>query len=98
TMPSWQPATPQLMAKPKSGAAGVTVRVSGSGFALGEKVNLTFVDADGVPSSLGSATVGGSGTFIKKVTIPATAPAGKSQIQAKESPLGRKSTAKFTVV
>jgi Tol biopolymer transport system component len=98
TMPSWQPATPRLTAKPKSGAAGATVKVSGSGFALGEKVNLTFVDADGAQTSLGSATVSSSGTFITKVTIPATAPAGKSQIQAKESPLGRKSTAKFTVV
>jgi len=86
-----------LTAKPKTGAAGTQVKVSGTHYALGETVNLTFVDADGVQTSLGTATVSGSGTFAKKVTIPATAPAGKSQIQAKESPLGRKSTSKFTV-
>jgi Tol biopolymer transport system component len=97
TEPSWQPGAPALTAKPKKGAAGTKVKVSGAGFALGEKVNLTFIDADGVQTSLGRATVSGSGTFLKKVTIPATVPAGKSQIQAKESPLGRKSTAKFTV-
>ena len=96
--PSWQPGTPLLTAKPKTGAAGTTVKVSGAGCALGEKVRLTFIDADGVQTPLGSATAGNEGTFTKKVTIPAAAPAGKSQIVAKESPLGRKSTAKFTVV
>jgi Tol biopolymer transport system component len=97
TMPSWQPGTPLLTAKPRKGPAGTSVKLAGSGYALGETVKLTFVDADGVSTPLGTTTADGSGSFATTVTVPAGAAAGKGQIQAKETPLGRSSWVRFTV-
>jgi hypothetical protein len=97
TAPSWQPVHhPHLALSASSGAPGATVTVTGSDFLSGQTVKLTFVDAHGTTTALGSAKTPLNGGFATTVTIPAGAAAGAGKIKA--TGVGGLSAAKtFTV-
>ena len=83
TAPSWQPVHhPHLALNAGSGAPGATVTVTGSDFLSGQTVKLTFVDAHGTTTALGSAKTPLNGGFTINVTIPAGAAAGAGKIKA----------------
>ncbi len=65
---------------PLSGRAGTLVTVSGSGFKPGESVSLRWGSASG--PVLGSVVVKADGTFSGKITVPAYAGVGMSDIHA----------------
>jgi hypothetical protein len=60
--------------------SGGTVLLTGSGFAPGSVVSLSFHSAD--PSPLGDVTVGENGTFSKLIVVPTRAAPGRHQIVA----------------
>jgi Tol biopolymer transport system component len=83
TAPSWQPVHHSHLAlNASSGAPGATVTVTGSDFLSGQTVKLSFVDAHGTTTALGSAKTPLSGGFTTTVTIPAGAAAGAGKIKA----------------
>jgi Tol biopolymer transport system component len=80
--PSWQPVHRPHLLSASSGARKATVTVKGSDFLSGQRVNLSFVDAHGITTALGSATTGLSGGFTKTVSIPLRAALGTGKIKA----------------
>jgi len=83
TAPSWQPVHhPKATAKPSSVAPGAIITVTVSDFLSKQTVKLTFVDASGTQTSLGSVETSMAGGFTHKVTIPAAAAAGKGKLKA----------------
>lgn len=83
TGPSWQSVHhPKVTATPSTAAPAASVTVSVSDFLSGQTVKLTFVDAKGTQTALGSAKTAMSGGFSLKVTIPAAAAAGAAKIKA----------------
>ena len=83
TAPSWQPVHHARLAQSaSSGAPGTKVTVKGSDFLSGQTVRLSFVDAHGTTTALGSAKTPLSGGFTTTVTIPAGAAAGTGKIKA----------------
>lgn len=74
-----QAAGPQLQTDQQKVQRGDTVEVSGTGFAPGSVVTLTF---HSTPASLGSAVVALNGTFSKIVTIPDGAAPGQHHFLA----------------
>jgi Tol biopolymer transport system component len=83
TAPSWQPVHhPHLALSASTGAPGATVTVTGSDFLSGQTVKLSFVDAHGITTALGSAKTPLNGGFTSTVTIPAGAAAGAGKIKA----------------
>jgi hypothetical protein len=61
---------------------GPTVTVTGSDFLSGQTVKLTFTDAHGTSTALGSAKTPLNGAFTTTVTIPTGAAAGTGKIKA----------------
>lgn len=83
TTPSWQPVHhAQLALSAGSAAPGATVKVTGSDFLSEQTVKLSFVDAHGTTTALGSAKTPLNGGFTASVTIPAGAAAGAGKIKA----------------
>ena len=83
TAPSWQPVHHSRLAlNASSGAPGATVTVTGSDFLSGQTVKLSFIDAHGTTTALGSAKTPLNGAFTTTVTIPAGAAAGAGKIKA----------------
>ena len=97
TAPSWQPVHHARLAQSaSSGAPGTKVTVKGSDFLSGQTVRLSFVDAHGTTTALGSAKTPLSGGFTTTVTIPAGAAAGTGKIKATGAG-GLSATKAFTV-
>jgi Tol biopolymer transport system component len=83
TTPSWQPVHhARLALSAGSGAPGSSVTVTGSDFLSEQTVKLSFVDANGTKTSLGSVKTSLSGAFTTPVTIPAGAATGTGKIKA----------------
>jgi len=82
-----------LALQPSKGAPTTVVQASGSGFAPGETVALTF-DA----TAVGSATSDGGGAFTTTFTVPASATPGKHLVTATGQTSGLHATHRFTVL
>lgn len=95
----WQPVVPAptLKLRPLSGMAGTTVHATGTGFAPGEKVKLTFTDAAHTKTVGPVAIADSSGAIATAVTAPVTAATGKATILAVGITSGLSARKPFTV-
>jgi len=83
TMPSWQPVHhAKVTAKPRSAAPGTQVTVTVTDFLSGQVVKLTFTDAKGTKTALGSVTTTIAGGKSGTVKLPAKAAPGVGKITA----------------
>jgi Tol biopolymer transport system component len=97
TWPSWQPVHhPKAAVSPTSAAAGASVTVTVSDFLSMQTVKLSFIDANGTTTALGSAKTAMSGGFSINVTVPAAAAAGTGTVKA-TGVGGLSATVKLTV-
>ena len=90
-IPPASAATARLTLRPNTGPPTSSTTVSGSGFASGEAVTVTF---DG--TTLASPTTSG-GKFSVSVQVPATSPPGAHTIMAQGASSGTTAQATFTV-
>jgi Tol biopolymer transport system component len=95
----WQPIVPPatLAIRPHSGVPGTTVKVTGAGFAPGEKVKLTFTDSAKTKTAEPVLTAAADGTISTTVAVPAGAVAGKATFAAVGVPSGLTARKAFTV-
>ena len=83
TAPSWQPVHhAKATAKPRSAAPGAQVTVTVTDFLSGQVVKLTFTDAKGTKTALGSVTTTIAGGKSGTVKLPAKAAPGAGKITA----------------
>jgi hypothetical protein len=82
---------------PRSGPPGTVVLVQGSGFAVGERVRLIFVDSAQGRSLLRRVRADGSGAFTTQVIVPATATPGTQGVRARGLTSREIVTRRFTV-
>ena len=83
TAPSWQPVHhPKVTATPKTAAPGAQVTVTVTDFLSGQVVKLTFTDAKGTKTALGSVTTTIAGGKARTVKLPANAAAGAGKLTA----------------
>ncbi|MFI5771936.1 hypothetical protein ACIA74_26070 [Streptomyces sp. NPDC051658] len=68
--PAPSPTAARIMAGPDSAAIGATVTITGSGFAAGEQVRITFNGTYGATLDLRDVTAGPDGDFAAEVTVP----------------------------
>ncbi|MCX4730801.1 hypothetical protein [Streptomyces sp. NBC_01363] len=68
--PAPSPTAARIMAAPDSAAIGATVTITGSGFAAGEQVRITFNGTYGATLDLRDVTAGPDGGFAAEVTVP----------------------------
>ncbi|MFD7495550.1 hypothetical protein ACFV8T_24555 [Streptomyces sp. NPDC059832] len=68
--PAPSPTAARVMAGPDSTAIGATVTITGSGFAAGEQVRITFSGTYGATLDLRDITAGPDGGFAAEVTVP----------------------------
>ncbi|MEU6920239.1 hypothetical protein [Streptomyces sp. NPDC046631] len=68
--PAPSPTAARIMAAPDSAATGATVTITGSGFAAGEQVRITFNGTYGATLDLRDITAGPDGGFAAEVTVP----------------------------
>jgi hypothetical protein len=86
-MPAAATTTATIRVHPGSGPPGTAVRVKGSGFTHKDTCNivsLSFIDADGSASPLGTARIRGDGSFRTRVIVPSRAAIGEGVIAARE--------------
>jgi hypothetical protein len=72
----------QLSLSVTGGAAGTPSTVTGTGFGASETVHLSFSDAAGTVTQLGTTSSNGAGAISKGVTIPAGAVDGVGTLEA----------------
>jgi Tol biopolymer transport system component len=83
TAPSWQPVHhSKVVATPKTAAPGAQVTATVTDFLSGQVVKLTFTDAKGVKTALGSVTTTIAGGKARTVKLPANAAAGAGKLTA----------------
>jgi fibronectin-binding autotransporter adhesin len=89
-LPSYAASSVSLLVKeasasitPASGQGGTTVAVTGSSLPPSDTVTLTFTDAHGTITTLGTVTTDSAGAFTTSVAIPASAAAGNGNLGAK---------------
>jgi tripartite motif-containing protein 71 len=91
--PTQTQAAAAITTAPSAAAAGISFKVSGTGFAIGETVNIYW---DDISQSLTSLTTSSS-AFTTQAAVPSAAPPGPHQIIAEGSTSGATSTS-FTVL
>src|SRR5438128_1823576 len=74
----------QVSVHPSSGPAGQHVTMIGSGFAYPCPVYISFIDAGGAVTFLGSAAPSGGAFWVREV-IPSTAAVGRGRVSAHQS-------------
>ena len=72
----------QLVIDTTSGVPGTTITLTGTGFGISEPVNLSFTDALGTATSLGTVISDAVGAFATPVDIPAAAAGGRGTLDA----------------
>jgi dipeptidyl aminopeptidase/acylaminoacyl peptidase len=83
TAPSWQPVHhAKVTATPKTAAPGAQVTVTATDFLSGQVVKLTFTDAKGVKTALGSVTTTIAGGKSSTVKLPVRAAPGAGKLTA----------------
>jgi hypothetical protein len=87
----------QVRLNPAAGAAGSSTTVSGTGFGISETIHLSFSDAHGTVTSLGTTTSDGSGGFSTPAAIPAGAVAGTGTLEADGASFDDGAAARFAV-
>ncbi|MEE1773222.1 hypothetical protein PUR34_34930 [Streptomyces sp. JV185] len=70
TPPAPSPTAARIMAGPDSAASRATVTITGSGFAAGEQVRITFNGTYGPTLDLRDVTAGPDGGFAAEATVP----------------------------
>ncbi|GAA2431876.1 hypothetical protein GCM10010433_35480 [Streptomyces pulveraceus] len=68
--PAPSPTAAHIMAAPDSASIGATVTITGSGFAAGEQVRITFNGTYGSTLDLRDITAGPDGAFAAEVRVP----------------------------
>ena len=77
-----------LGVRPHSGPAGTSVIVKGSGFrppGLCRGISISFTDATGITTTLGSTSPNADGSFRVRELIPATAATGGGALTARQA-------------
>lgn len=93
-----RPVSTTIGAAPASGVPGSTTTITGTGFAAGQPITLTFTQGTtNVTLSSGAVTSTSTGTFTTTVSIPGNAPAGVATITAADRDSNSDGTP-FTVV
>jgi Divergent InlB B-repeat domain len=87
----------QITLTSTGGAPGSSTTVNGTGFTANHSVALSFSDASGTVTSLGSTTSNGSGAISQAVTIPGGASNGLGTLDATGASPGDGASAGFTV-
>src|SRR6185312_7920600 len=70
-----------LAASAKSGPAGSTVTLTGTGYLAGDTITPTFTDKEGVTTTLPSVVTNSGGEYSTEITIPAGAAKGVGTIK-----------------
>ncbi|MFD5498424.1 IPT/TIG domain-containing protein [Streptomyces sp. NPDC127061] len=65
-------ANPRIEANPDSGAVGSVITLTGSGFASGERVRITFHGSYSADWDLRDVTASSEGGFVAEIKVPAT--------------------------
>ncbi|MCT2541818.1 MULTISPECIES: IPT/TIG domain-containing protein [Streptomyces] len=65
-------ANPRIEANPDSGAVGSVITLTGSGFASGERVRVTFHGSYSADWDLRDVTASSEGGFVAEIKVPAT--------------------------
>ncbi|MEU2668913.1 hypothetical protein ABZ622_08570 [Streptomyces sp. NPDC007164] len=91
-------ANPRIEANPDSGAVGSVVTLTGSGFASGERVRITFYGSYSADWDLRDVTASSDGGFVAEIKVPATyADDQQKSVEARGLDSDKRADTPFTV-